>query len=264
MQFTVTLTGADDGTNPEAMIELSRKYPFVEWGILVGSKSGIDRYPSPFWFELMRECVNGERTAKVRMAMHVCGSPLRVAMSHGVLHLPRETFETIPLFDRFQFNINGMRIPDQNAGLPGLAILSQGTLVGKEIIIQLDGTKDWILHDLFLAKVNVSGLTDKSGGRGETPPAWPAAIEGFKIGYAGGLGPHNIADELPAIYKAANDPFWIDMESKIRTRGPVLLQEDDTNVTEAAAGTREVFDLEKCERVLAAAQAFMEAVSKRE
>ena len=34
----VTLTGADDFTDPKRLIEISREYPFVEWGILFSLK----------------------------------------------------------------------------------------------------------------------------------------------------------------------------------------------------------------------------------
>ena len=41
----VTMTGADESVDPKALIELSKEFPFVEWGILIGSQSGM-RFPS--------------------------------------------------------------------------------------------------------------------------------------------------------------------------------------------------------------------------
>ena len=48
----VTITGADDETPIVALIELSAKFPFVEWGILVSLKSeGGPRFPSRVWMD---------------------------------------------------------------------------------------------------------------------------------------------------------------------------------------------------------------------
>ena len=43
----VTMTGADEDTDISRMIYLSRRYPFVEWGVLISAtRSGQqNRYP---------------------------------------------------------------------------------------------------------------------------------------------------------------------------------------------------------------------------
>ena len=65
---------------------------------------------------------------------------------------------------------------------------------------------------------NHAVLFDKSGGRGQSPEQWSAPLPGVTCGYAGGLGPENLAFELDRIHVAANgSPFWIDMEGKLRT-----------------------------------------------
>ena len=45
MLQTVTLTGADDSVNPEDLIAISKEFPFVEWGILIGSNTGAEARP---------------------------------------------------------------------------------------------------------------------------------------------------------------------------------------------------------------------------
>ena len=81
---------------------------------------------------------------------------------------------------------------------------------------------------------DVSVLLDASGGQGIDTPikVLPNAGNPFKVGYAGGFNPENVADKLR--YLLTNDEvgdFWIDMESGVRT--------DDW------------FDLDKVRRVLA-------------
>jgi len=61
-------------------------------------------------------------------------------------------------------------------------------------------------------------LFDSSGGRGLAPVSWPAPLPGTTCGYAGGLGPDTLTEQLPLIHTAANGRgYWIDMEGRLRT-----------------------------------------------
>jgi hypothetical protein len=59
-------------------------------------------------------------------------------------------------------------------------------------------------------------LVDASGGRGVSPISWDRPNTRKPVGYAGGLGPNNLAKELPRIAAVARDPWWVDMEGKLR------------------------------------------------
>src|SRR5690242_537210 len=73
----VTLTGADDQTSPLRLVELSKQYPFVEWGILVSEKqSGCPRFPSDLWQENFVVAVR-DAGHPVNVSCHVCGSWVR-------------------------------------------------------------------------------------------------------------------------------------------------------------------------------------------
>jgi phosphoribosylanthranilate isomerase len=80
-----------------------------------------------------------------------------------------------------------------------------------------------------IVALNHEVLFDASGGRGILGD-WHSPIPGKICGYAGGLGPDNVLQELEKISAICNKPFWIDMEGKLRT--------DDK------------FDLTKCVAVL--------------
>ena len=86
---------------------------------------------------------------------------------------------------------------------------------------------DQLVKDAIYQGVGCVPLYDKSGGAGVVPNTWPPAIDGVYSGYAGGLGPSNIADELPKIEVAARgNPFWIDMETHVRTDNGAKLDMD--------------------------------------
>ena len=68
------------------------------------------------------------------------------------------------------------------------------------------------------SKVNVACLFDRSGGKGLVPSSWPLIRNDVFCGYAGGLGPETLSEELLKIFEMTNgQEIWIDMESKIRT-----------------------------------------------
>lgn len=73
------------------------------------------------------------------------------------------------------------------------------------------------------AHLNFAVLFDSSGGMGVECDAWPSPLPGIQCGYAGGLGPDNLAKEVPRIRVAcAGRSHWIDMEGKLRAEGDVF------------------------------------------
>ena len=69
--YKVTMTGADDSINPNELIEISKKYPFVEWGILVSRNSqGSNRFPSLQWMDKLHEL----NTVNLLLSCHLCGT----------------------------------------------------------------------------------------------------------------------------------------------------------------------------------------------
>lgn len=59
-------------------------------------------------------------------------------------------------------------------------------------------------------------LFDASGGRGVETQVWPKS-DGLNCGYAGGLNPTNLRENIFRIFDAAEDQeVWIDVESGVR------------------------------------------------
>lgn len=223
----VTLTGADDSIGGHAgldeMIEISSEFPFVEWGILIGSKQG-SRFPNATFWQKLSERRSQFEAARVSLSLHLCGDPLRSLIHYGRLALP--TFVPWGLFQRVQLNWHGTPIePVQwRLAIRGLEELGR-VMPGRfsEAIFQLDGVNDRLFHDFdpegtpgFLRPM-LSGLFDASHGGGVTPDKWPTPEPGQTwCGFAGGLGPNNIREELERIAAVAGErPFWVDMESSL-------------------------------------------------
>lgn len=67
----VTITGADDATSIQEMRQITDEFPFVEWGILIGSHDG-QRFPSMKWVQALVE-ERGRAGARMNLSLHVCG-----------------------------------------------------------------------------------------------------------------------------------------------------------------------------------------------
>lgn len=232
----VTLTGADDSVEPGDLLELSREFPFVEWGILVSrSHPKEPRWPSVEWIQALQRCARPPD--EMSLSLHVCGRFVRDLLL-GENEVPRELLQG---FNRVQLNFHGERVAHNRA----LFLQALPSLGKRQIIFQIDGEDgpghlDFVLKNDKEGGVDAVPLFDLSHGAGISPRAWPAPLmPGVLQGYAGGLGPDNVAAELERIAAAAADArVWIDMETKIRT----------------PAGYRlDVFDLKKVRAVLKAA-----------
>jgi hypothetical protein len=222
MQITkVTMTGADDKINIADLVELSNTYPFVEWAILVSRNAGKNRFPSRDWRFKLNEVKKAN--PQLQLSCHLCGAYVPELLN-GISNFFWDNFHELEQYERLQINTHAEKykivIPE----------LVNALVVRKfQYIVQYDGVNgETILNGLRDAAIDAVPLFDLSHGTGVSPDAWPAQIKstdkyGFTAplycGYAGGLGPDNIIDELKRIDKAVeqNAPIWIDMETKIRS-----------------------------------------------
>lgn len=234
----VTLTGADDNTDPQQMVELSKKYSFAEWAILFSqAKAGVPRYPSIDWAERALPILSG-----CNLSAHLCGKWVDDAHKGTITFLNDDLMNDS--FGRVQLNMANdklSKILKSDTNFWDCALDKPTILGGPYQSYKID-----IPTDLFLLH-GVSPLFDCSGGRGILSDSWPVPPSheyGKPIfcGYAGGLGPENIEEQLNKIESVVGDAeIWIDMESKLRDN-------------------KDRFDLEKCERVLSIAEPW--AISK--
>lgn len=218
----VTITGADDSIDPYELVVRSKKYPFVEWGILASrSQDGTPRFPTASWIsnlQSLRWGKNGKLgPVTPQLALHVCGGWVRQLLK-GDIGIPVWMLDG---FDRIQLNFHALDEPCEFEKFYE-AIWSLTQDKKREIIFQLDGAKgnSLFVESLALNKfgLNLTSLYDVSGGAGVLPCKWPAARELDYQGYAGGLGPDNLEEQLTLIAGVSgNQRIWIDMESRVRS-----------------------------------------------
>ena len=108
-----------------------------------------------------------------------------------------------------------------------------------EFVVQY-GKDDKALLALFADLKNVSVFHDTSAGAGKLARDYEPLITGRFTGYAGGLGPHNLAGEIKRIQKVApGATIWVDAETNLRGE------------------TNNAFDISLAQQFLAVAETFV-------
>lgn len=211
----ITLTGVDDRTDLSAIIALSKRYPLAEWGFLYSPKRQGQggRYPS------IQALQHAFRTlpSHVMVALHVCGAGVP-GLLDGEPVVTDLVSAVAKRGGRVQLNFSQNR---DNIDLVALSALLD-RIPPTKIITQQNASNEDVWRRLC-GHPNHVVLFDASGGRGIERSTWPEPLHGVHCGYAGGLGPDNLATELPRIgAAAARQPHWIDMEGKLRTQEDVF------------------------------------------
>lgn len=213
----VSLTGADNDVDIRYLEQFSESYPFYECAILMfPEREGLARNPTVDWRHTFYQ-------SKVKnRALHLCGSAI-----NKLAHRDSDLLKELENFQRVQINLKTQWATDELVGqlvevvesLPHIQFITQHNPLNAPYFKFWDSVK------------NHGYLYDASLGKGLAPDLWLPPIQGKPTGYAGGLGPDNIGDNLLKIGSVAGAvPVWIDMETGLRT--------DDK------------FDLVKAQRVL--------------
>ncbi len=214
----VTITGADDTTSIPWMMELSARYPFLEWGILVSSsQEGRARFPSRAW---MDEFALAARDVHLNVCMHMCGRWVRQLLL-GALDWNEVPRDVLRVCQRIQINTHAEVQPSALGMAQNILHVQQD----RQVIFQWDGVNDHLSLAMKALGVNAAALFDTSGGAGILPRSWPAPSPLLPCGYAGGLGPDNVAAQAATIEALCPVPFWIDMERRVRTEDDRMLDE---------------------------------------
>lgn len=208
-----TLTGVDDATDLTALADLSAEFPLVEWGFLYSPKrqGQPGRYPS---IATLHRAI-ADLPPHVRIALHVCGNGVAGLLSDE--RIVTDLVEGVGARKgRIQLNFNHLHDPIDFGMLQVLLAWYPHTTFITQHNPANEAVSSTLKRNGFK---NHAILFDTSGGRGVSPSHWPQPIPGMSCGYAGGLGPTNIAAQLESISVIVGDtPTWIDMEGALRTK----------------------------------------------
>lgn len=199
----ITFTGLDARADLPRVVSLTRRYP-IEWGVLVSkTRQGQEpRYPdgetlSRIWWSPL--VGNGRKDCLGFLSAHICGQHARDVMESRTSSFPVD----LHYCRRVQLNH-----PEPNPAAIRTFVAAWAAHLG--------GIAQTKAEAFPAAAPRVQWLSDRSAGTGQRPDAWPRHPGGDQfVGYAGGITPDNVLEVLGQI--DATGPYWIDMESGVRT-----------------------------------------------
>lgn len=209
----VTISGADDQVAYQDMEALSNEFPFMEWGILLSSRAkGSPKYPSIEW---MAKLSQRKYDPNFKISGHVCGKWVK-DIAEGQWTLVRELMDFFDMFERLQFNFGPATFPlvDSEPFIKGLK--NADRQLTRQYILQLPDTTHELVNQCVNAGLDAVPFCDCSCGVGVLPEKWKEAKHPY-TGYAGGLSPDNLTENLEKIEQVCGPgPIWIDVETNVR------------------------------------------------
>lgn len=207
----ITFTGLDARTDVKLLEQIQKEYPIAEFGVLMSKNWGHNgnRYPAP-------EIINNFLGLGLNLSAHLCGQLAKNAYK-GFFEPTMNIYPAFsyPDFKRTQLNVSPYEDLYMLAGTLKLK-------TDKEIIIQQKSptmmyTKAFNEFMVQNPHNEVTLLVDPSGGRGIDEGLDLIATD-YKTGYAGGINEDNVEEKLRTLLALDTiGPFWIDMESGVRT-----------------------------------------------
>lgn len=240
----VTFTGVDASTEVEDLIGLAQEFPsvHVEYAFLYSDSNAgsIEEKKYPPKEDILRKIEGIDSLSRkldignVESAIHFCGrDTLERIVTFEDQFIPWDIINRVqlnlPVFWEKFFTVQDLFY--FISAYPNMGVITQ----------YKPGTE--LLYRLLISLSNHQVLFDASGGKGVSPKEWVSPFSNkINWGYAGGLNPDNIREELPIILESFRKSHgvdstvstWIDMESGIRN------VETDT------------FSVDKCRRILSA------------
>lgn len=219
----ITCSDPRENTPVEDILQLSQIAPNVEIAVQAHpSKMSFDM-PRRKWFEnLLKESLS--MPTAPNLAVHVnldwCDKFCRGILVPELLDLfflLRN--DKSPAIHRWQINIHGSKT--KLFKRDNIASILQN-YPDREFIFQYGASEYHRMQRLDKTSANFSVLYDTSGGAGKLTKNWRAPLfDTHSQGYAGGLSPENISENLNKIAKVAGDrtDIWIDAEGKLKTPG---------------------------------------------
>ena len=192
----IAFTGVDRTDLIPHLQALSARYP-IEWGMLVDdAQSEKPLFPDRAARQQLL------RAGGLRWAAHVCGAEAR-----AIVDAPEDVTIDLAGFSRVQVN-HGFHGSHESQIANTWRF---GRTQGVRTLLQCG--------DPFPEDARVDWLYDVSFGKGLRPEGWPRLARQPFCGFSGGIGPDTVRDILDLIDAPTGTPYWIDMETGVRSDG---------------------------------------------
>lgn len=200
-----------------------KNYPIAELGVQAHPSAMSFGLPRNIWLDLITRSASVARTP-VNIAVHVnyewCDDLCSGKMPYEIKSWMNRfnIYNNRPVIRRWQLNIGDRT---RNFDAAAIAKLIRECPRIEFIFPYNDGVKDKI-DALYKTGAKFSLLYDSSYGYGICPEKWNGPVyKDIPMGYAGGLSPENVVDNLNKISKQVPENYttWIDAEGRLMKPG---------------------------------------------
>lgn len=216
----ITASDPREDTSIEDIIKLLNTSKLAELGIQAHPSAMSAGYPRYIWFNNLLDVLKRAKQ-KYNIALHInyrwcdsmCGGVIPVEIKHLLSQTHMETQK--PLIQRVQLNIGDDTYKFKADAVA--KIISENKK--HEFIFPYNKATKRTIDKLEKTSAKFNLLFDGSYGAGISPKSWQKpAKQDIQFGYAGGISPENVSDNLTKISQILPEDYktWIDAEGRLR------------------------------------------------
>ena len=218
---TIVCSGINEKNDIHDAIEFLKKYKNAEFGVQCSPRKAGYHTPRFEWLKELLGKLN-EQKIKNRIALHL-NEGFVVSFCDG--KVPDEISDLLNIDNavgRLQLNFKIGRESFASGSIPNTKTLEKPMQIvaSHPIILSASQPNLSFIHKAYHQGMKFDLLFDDSFGEGIAPDSRkPPLFKDVFQGYAGGLSPENVAEELAKIEKLATDAVFIDAEGKLKQDG---------------------------------------------
>lgn len=212
----VTCSGADEKTNIPNLLKLMEDYPIGEIGVQISHDKAFKGSPRFEWIENLAQSISNSQS-NINAALHV-NKLWTVEFCEGFIAPELGSFLGLkkkngtPIFNRIQLNflIGREKSPSVDKVIETMKLFPK-----QRFIFSYNIKNASFIKELYDEGVMFDNLYDFSFGEGQQPESrGPIVFPDRLQGYAGGLSPDNIYDELTKISKLVPKDAYIYIDAQ--------------------------------------------------
>ena len=218
---TIVCSGINEKNDINEALEFLKKYKNAEFGVQCSPRKAGYQTPRFEWLKELLYKLDEQKIEK-RVALHLNEG---FVVSFCDVKVPDEISDLLNIgksVGRLQLNFKIGREIFAAGNVPNIRTLEKTmkAVAMHTIILSASQPNLSFIHKAHHQGMKFDVLFDDSFGEGVAPDMRrPPLFEGVFQGYAGGLSPENIAEELAKIEKVAKGAVFIDAEGKLKQDG---------------------------------------------
>ena len=218
---TIVCSGINENNDINDAVEFLKKYKNAEFGVQCSPKKAGYQTPLFEWLKELLSKLNEQKIEK-KVALHLNEG---FVVSFCDVKVPDEISDLLSIENavgRLQLNFKIGRETFALGAVPNIKTLQKTMqpISSHPIILSASQPNLPFIHKAYHQKTKFDVLFDDSFGEGIAPDVrQPPLFEDVFQGYAGGLSPENVAEELRKIGKIAKGSIFIDAEGKLKQDG---------------------------------------------